>query len=140
MYCKHCGNEVPADSRVCPSCGSVTEETGSTTTTTTFEEIFSSETTSPAVEAAKESFANKSLIFGILSIALAGIVGIIMAILGKKNVKEYEALNHGKSDGKAKIGSILSTIGIPVSIFAIIINVISFMVVFIGAMAENGLI
>ena len=124
MYCKFCGNEIADGVKFCPKCGAATE----TTSAPTVDEVFTTEftatpTVDPAAEQAKNSRANKSLVFGILSLVFGSIVGLIFAILGIKNAKAYAALNRGIVEGKAKVGKILSTIGIPVAIITFIYNI-----------------
>ncbi len=62
----------------------------------------------------------KAMIFGILSLVLSelGILGLIFAILGKKEAKKYVAA-FGQLTGKAKLGSIFSTVGLILSIIMI---------------------
>ena len=63
-----------------------------------------------------------SLIFGIVSIYLGAIPGIILAIIGKRNAIEYLEENPtGPAAGLAKVGKILCSIGLPVSIVSLII-------------------
>lgn len=81
----------------------------------------------PAAPAQDNSM--KAMIFGILSVALAGVVGLIFAILGKKEVALYQA-NFGALTGKAKVAGILTKIGFIVSIVAIVIYVIYFFIGF----------
>lgn len=90
--------------------------------------------TSPAQDNSK-----KALIFGILSVALGelGILGLIFAILGKKEAKKYEA-SFGQLSGKAKVGSILSTVGLILSIAMIVFYVLCFCIgIIMGLAATN---
>lgn len=67
-----------------------------------------------------EDNSTKLLIFGILSVALSGIVGIVFAILAKKEATKYEQ-SFGPATGKAKVGKILGTVGLILSIVTIVI-------------------
>lgn len=81
----------------------------------------------------------KAMIFGILGLALSelGILGLIFSILGKKEAKKFEAA-FGQLTGKAKVGSILSTVGLIVSIIMMVVYVISFIVgIFAGLAASS---
>ena len=124
MYCKFCGNDIADGVKFCPKCGAAVEET----TAPRVDEVFTSEftaapTVNPVVEQAKNSHANKALTFGILSLVFGALLGLIFALLGRKNAKKFSELNHGNLQGKAKVGNILSTIGIPVAIITFIYNI-----------------
>lgn len=64
-----------------------------------------------------EDNSTKILIFGILAVALCETVigGIIFGILTKKELKAYEAA-YGPAAGKVKVGKILGTVGLILSI------------------------
>lgn len=72
-----------------------------------------------------EDNSTKLLIFGILSIALSGVIGLVFAILAKKEATKYEQ-NFGPATGKAKVGKILGTVGLIVSIIATVLWVLFF--------------
>ena len=97
--------------------------------------------TAPAYNATAPAQDNskKTLIFGILAVALGemGILGLIFAILGKKEAKKYEA-SFGKLSGKAKVGSILSTVGLILCIAMIVVYVLCAIIgVIMGIAAAN---
>lgn len=85
----------------------------------------------PAVNDAElNSMATNTMIFGILGAALGlcvGVPGIIFSCLTKKKVEEFQA-RAGSVYGKAKVGSILAKVGLPVSIVCTAIYTISFFV------------
>ena len=56
------------------------------------------------------------LVFGILSCAFSGILGLIFGILGLSKAKNFIAM-YGQISTKVKVGKILSIIGIVASIF-----------------------
>ena len=63
-----------------------------------------------------------SLIMGILSIYFGTIPGIIMAIIGKRSAVDYlSAAPNGSAAGLAKVGKILCSIGLPVSIASLVL-------------------
>ena len=114
MFCKFCGKEIDDDVKFCPACGGIITNED----TPVVEEpvpVFN-----PYLEEKLENCAKKSLIFGILSLAFGSIIGFIFALIGKGQAKSYASLNCGVLDGKAKIGNILSTIGIPYGILSFI--------------------
>ena len=92
----------------------------------------------PITEEARESCANKSLVLGIISLAIGSVPVIgsvpsfILALVGKKQVKKYEYLNGGVVNGKAKVGKMLTTIGIPYSILTFVYYIIAI----VGAIAS----
>ena len=63
------------------------------------------------------------LVFGILSLALGGIVGIILGSIGRKKGNQY-IFQGGNLTGQAKVGYILSKAGIIVSIISLVVIVI----------------
>ena len=139
MYCKFCGNEVDKDAKFCGACGSIVSDADTPGT----EETFIPEMVYPAHDPAIESTAKKSLIFGIISLAVAsfsGLISLIFAIIGRGQAKKHAELNGGSFTGVAKVGKILSTIGIPLGILCIVYQTIAFIAGFISALAEQGLI
>ena len=66
----------------------------------------------------KDELAGSVLSKGIAGLALApvfGVPGIIVSAGAKRKAREYES-RYGELSGKAKVGSILSKVGLPVSI------------------------
>ena len=117
MFCKFCGKEIEEGAKFCPACGGIITNED----TPIVEEpipVFN-----PYLEEKLETYAKKSLIFGILSLALSNIIGLIFAFIGRGQAKKYAVLNGGILDGKAKVGSILSTVAIPVTIISFIATV-----------------
>lgn len=88
------------------------------------EPVYNANPAAPAEDNSK-----KAMIFGILALALSelGILGLIFAILGKKEANKYQK-NFGQLTGKAKLGSIFSTVGLILSIVMIVVYVICFIV------------
>ena len=89
-------------------------------------------------EAEKTSLSTKTLVFGILSIALGGsaILGIIFGAIASSNAKKYAAANNGVVDGKAKVGKILGTLGLVFGIIALVVYII---LAIVGAVAGTAL-
>ena len=134
MFCKFCGNEVADDMKFCPKCGATVESTEIPSVDELFAEPYA------ANDEEKDSTSNKCLIFGILSLALSGLVGFILALVGLKQVNKYAAINGGIIDGKAKVGKILSTVAIPVNIFSFIYGLVTFITSLVTVLNEYGLI
>ena len=89
--------------------------------------------------AVQDGFFKKGLAAIILACTVS-IVGLIIAIMNKKNIKSYLAQG-GELYGKGKTGNILSTIAIPVAIVEIVCVAIYFIyfVLIIGAVAAGSL-
>lgn len=74
-----------------------------------------------------EALAGSCLTWGIVSLIFAetGLLGLIFAIVGKNKVKAFKATG-AMLTGKAKVGSILSTIALILSIIMLVVWVIYF--------------
>ena len=74
----------------------------------------------------KEKLSTQSLVFGILSLVFTelSILGIIFGAVGKSKAKKFAELNEGVVTGKAKVGKILSTLGLVFSIICLVCVVI----------------
>lgn len=70
----------------------------------------------------KNKLSTQSLVFGILSLALAdtGILGIIFGAIGKSRAKAFAEQNDGVLTGKAKVGSILAKLGFVFGIICLV--------------------
>ena len=135
MYCKFCGNEIEDGVKYCPRCGGIATETE-----TAAEEVYEAELVrDPVTDEECESAAKKSLVFGILSIAFGSVIGFIFALVGRKQAKKSAALNGGSLTAKAKVGNILSTVGIPYGILTLISQIMTIVSV-ITAFLESGLV
>lgn len=76
------------------------------------------------------------LVFGILSLAISTIPGIILGAIGRKKGNEYLAMG-GTLTGAAKVGYILCKAGIIVGIIATVVAVI-YGIIFGLALAESA--
>ena len=74
----------------------------------------------------KEKLSTQSLVFGILSLLFTelSILGIIFGAVVKSKAKKFAELNEGVVTGKAKVGKILSTLGLVFSIICLVVTVI----------------
>lgn len=81
------------------------------------------------------------LILGIVSIVLAwniAIAGIIAGAIGCSQAKKLKGPDGQFPTGKAKIGSILSTVGLILGIVTTVIEIIVFIVIVVGIIAGAG--
>ena len=74
------------------------------------------------------------LVFGILSLVFGGIVGIILASIGRKKGKAYVAAG-GTLTGASKVGFILCKVGLILSIISTVVLSIYFIVLIAGLSA-----
>ena len=118
MLCKFCGKEIANDEKFCPVCGGIATE----------EETYAIEAVSPVfdpdLEKEIKSRAKKSLVYGVLSLVFGFLIGLILALVGKGQVKKYALLNGGVIDGKAKAGNTICTIGILYSLLTCIFPIV----------------
>lgn len=133
MYCRFCGKEIEDSAKYCDRCGGIVTESE----TNENGETYAPEVITSYCEAERETAAKKSLIFGILSLAIGSVIGFIFALVGMKHVRRYTDLNGGYVNGKAKAGKILSTIGIPFGVFSLAYRIVMFKEV-VSALAELG--
>ncbi|MBQ7474464.1 MAG: zinc ribbon domain-containing protein [Clostridia bacterium] len=113
MFCKNCGKQIPDDSTFCPGCGA------SVTSVPTPVYDYP-HTPAPATLPGENEAAKSILTFGILSLAFActwvlSFLGIVFAAIGLSKVRNYVS-TYGPVHHKAKVGRILSKVGLPVSI------------------------
>jgi len=114
MYCKNCGAEIADGSTFCTQCGAPVQQEQPQAQPQP-QPVYTAE---PAVQAPE---GKPILILGILSIALNSIPyvgwigGLICAIICANKVKAYLAAG-GQLTGVAKVGKILGTVGLIISI------------------------
>lgn len=133
MFCSNCGSQIGDNYAPCPYCGhfkTYRADTGSQVNMTdpnrmmlhlkAPEHTMSRRT--PAVTAARPTpsyrsmaLASSALRFGILSLALGWIFGIIFGIMAKNRANDY-LYYEGNLSGKARTGHILGTVGFIVGI------------------------
>lgn len=78
------------------------------------------------------------LVFGILSLVLGSIVGIILGFIGRKKGNEYIARG-GTLTGASKTGYILSKVGIVLGIITTILLIIYIIVIAASVSSLNSL-
>ena len=120
MYNKFQEKEIEENTKCCDEFVSILDETDA---------IANEQTHAPNVikdfhrEQKLEVEAKKSLIFGILSLALGSVIGFILALIGLKHAKKHNNLNEGHADGRAIAGMVISIIGIPYGIVSFLFQV-----------------
>ncbi|MBR6922398.1 MAG: zinc-ribbon domain-containing protein [Clostridia bacterium] len=139
MFCKNCGAQIPDGSVFCTECGTRVQE--EPVQEPVQEEPVQPEYVPPVQEPVQPEYTpveqpvytaepqpasgdlndTPILITGILAIALCwtGIGGLICAIINKSKVKKFLAAG-GVLAGKAKVGKILGTVGLILSILYIV--------------------
>lgn len=157
MFCKNCGSQLANDAAFCGNCGTkvdtqpapqpayeAPQQPAYTAPQQPAYEAPQPTYTAPqptytapqqpvqpaANDPALDSLATNTMVFGILGAALGlavGVPGIIFSVLTKNKVSEFVS-RAGSLYGKAKVGSILSKVGLPVSIVCTAIYTISFFV------------
>ena len=138
MFCKNCGNQLPDNALFCGSCGTKVEAPAAPQQPAyeapqpapqqpTYvapqpapqQPAYVAPQSAPqAHDPYKDELAGSVLSKGIAGLALSlalGVPGIIVSAGAQRKAKEYES-RYGALSGKAKVGSILSKVGLPVSI------------------------
>lgn len=132
MFCRNCGNQLPEGALFCNACGTKVEAPAQPAPEQPVynqqpapeqpaytQPVYTQPQTNPDVEGA----ATGSLVFGILSLALGGILGIIFGKIAQNKANEFQMMT-GELTGKAKVGNILGRIGVPVGIATLVFYVI----------------
>lgn len=146
MYCKNCGKEVDGDSKFCPYCGTNIEpKVRQPAKQTDFQpvDVAPASSTSQATAAPVENkppkvwtvFARISKILGIVCLSTSiipylnyfslalGVVGIVMACLGKKALTK-EALDNCNLGLKLSIAAVAVSIVMIIAFFIVLIVVL----------------
>ena len=143
MFCKNCGSKIEDGARFCPSCGTAVESAAPVTPAAepvaqpvqapVQEPVYVAPAPAP-VQAPDNS--TSVLVMGILAVALCefGILGIIFGAIGLGKAKAF-LLSHGILFGKAKVGRILSKVGLIVGIIMTVFWLVYF--IFLGALIGN---
>ena len=161
MYCRKCGVPLPEDARFCTQCGfdnaapliSEAEPYAPVYEQPQYQQSVAPypaqayQPQQPFVSEEQKQEANSVLIWGIIGLAFSctfflSFLGIIFSAVAKKKAKAYIA-RWGTIYGKAKVGNILSTVGIPVGIvftvlfvIYLIVYVSFFVALFSGALGD----
>ena len=101
MFCQNCGKEFQDGVGACPHCGAPV-----------------SMVSQPAPVQTTSDPGTTPMVLGILSIVFAGLIGLVLSIIGLKKAGPVLAAN--PENGRAKAGKITSIIGLVLSILAIL--------------------
>ena len=134
MFCKNCGNQLPDNALFCGSCGTKVEAPAApqqpayeapqqpayvAPQPAPQQPAYVAPQSAPqANDPYKDELAGSVLSKGIAGLALApvfGVPGIIVSAGAKRKAREYES-RYGELSGKAKVGSILAKVGLPLSL------------------------
>lgn len=134
MFCPNCGTNVEDGARFCPNCSAALTEEAPVQESAP---VYEAQPVTPAAPAVNTS---NILVFGILGLAFAesGILGIIFSAIALSKAKAYAAA-YGNLTGKAKVGKILATVGLIVSILMVVFWVIYIIVIAAIAGAASGI-
>lgn len=136
MYCSHCGSQIEDGARFCQNCGASAD--AETNQKMNYDPI---DLTSTIVEQAKDDAAGSILGSGIASLIFAfatfllNFIGIILGAIGLGKARSFEE-QFGELTPKARVGKILSTVGLIAGIVMTIVWIL-YIVVIIAAL-ESG--
>ncbi len=147
MFCNKCGAQVEEGAKFCGVCGNTIEAAPAPEAPAYQAPAYEAPAyVSPAAaavtmanEAELAGLAKGSLVFGILSLVFSGLLGLIFALVGKGKAKSFERLSGGPATGTAKVGKILCTVGLILSIVAFCViglYALILIVALAGAMGE----
>ena len=135
MFCSHCGSEIENGARFCQNCGASADATKN-------EEKMSYEPidlTDTIAEKAKDEAAGSALgtgiaaiIFGLV-VSFLNFIGIILGAVGIGKANAVEA-QFGELPPKARVGKILSTVGLISGILMTIVWFLYIVIIVVAAM------
>ena len=143
MFCKNCGTKIEEGLKFCPNCGTPVAAPAQQTPppqqqTPPPQQGYYQQPAQPAYQPAPAANLPETtpiLVLGILSLVFGSLVGIILGAIGRNKARAYVNAG-GELSGKAKVGSILSKLGIIFGIIELVLIVI-YVIVF-GAMIAGG--
>lgn len=124
MKCSWCGGDVSNGATICPHCEAPFDKT----------EIESALAEEKLHEKKRNKSRNTILTIGIISLAIDYLwvlspIGLVLSIITKVLVGGYKK-RYGEVDGKARAGSVLSTIGLILGIILTIVFIIYVALIF----------
>lgn len=126
MYCANCGKEIEEGLRFCKACGEevFVDSQGCEQEAPAYNQSSAQEIPVKASKTLDSARAIKMLVFGIVSLALGRVGGIVFGSITKHMAQD--AMNEGYVlEGKAKVGHILAQVGFIVGIVTAILAVVA---------------
>lgn len=141
MFCKNCGTKIEEGLKFCPNCG--TPVAAPAQQTPPPQQGYYQQPAQPAYQPAQPAYrpapaanlpeTTPILVLGILSLVFGSLVGIILGAIGRNKARAYVNAG-GELSGKAKVGSILSKLGIIFGIIELVFIVI-YAIIFVATIA-----
>ncbi len=144
IYCRKCGVRLYDDSKFCHQCGTPVREERENTCSSAFYETVpgdpSFQRVYPVRQAAPSGYsseeqrmqAKSNMTFAIVAAALAGIglPGLILAIISRKRVRDYQETYGIPAAGYDRAARIITRIALPVSIGFTVFWVVYILMIF----------
>ena len=135
MFCQHCGAELQTEDKFCPTCGKPNTEDTQPTPAQTPVQIPATPTEPIDPDAPTKGKGTAALVLGIISLSLiilpipfigstgAPIASIVLAIISLVLARSFKKYPKVKGSGAARIGRLLSILGIIVSALKLVVAV-----------------
>ena len=143
MFCKNCGTKIEEGLKFCPNCG--TPVAAPAQQTPPPQQGYYQQPAQQAYQPAQPAYrpapaanlpeTTPILVLGILSLVFGSLVGIILGAIGRNKARAYVNAG-GELSGKAKVGSILSKLGIIFGIIELVLIVI-YAIIFVATIADG---
>lgn len=152
MFCKNCGTKIEEGLKFCPNCGTQVQAPAAAPAQQTPppqqqtpppQQGYYQQPAQPAYQPAQPAYrpapaanlpeTTPILVLGILSLVFGSIVGIILGAIGRNKARAYVNAG-GELSGKAKVGNILSKLGIIFGIIELVFIVI-YAIIFVAMIA-----
>ena len=145
MFCKNCGTKIEEGLKFCPNCGTQVQAPAAAPALQTPppQQGYYQQPAQPAYQPAQPAYrpapaanlpeTTPILVLGILSLVFGSIVGIILGAIGRNKARAYVNAG-GELSGKAKVGSILSKLGIIFGIIELVFIAI-YVIIFVAMIA-----
>ncbi len=138
MFCSKCGAQMPDGARFCPICGHDSLQANShagASSHASGQTAYTSRTTYANVPPAPRMSTVPILVFGILSLYLSMIFGIIFGKIAQNKAEEYRQITGRELDSIGNVGYTLGRVGFYVGIgttIAFAIFVTAYIIIFVG--------
>ena len=135
MFCQYCGAELQTEDKFCPTCGKANTEDTQPTPAQTPVQIPATPTEPIDPDAPTKGKGTAALVLGIISLSLiilpipfigstvAPIASIVLAIISLVLARSFKKYPKVKGSGAARIGRLLSILGIIVSALKLVVAV-----------------